>query len=686
MLKVLSELGLKKTEAKIYFYLSKRGPKQAQEIIRALKMKKQQLYPSIKSLQNKAIVESSLDRPARFSSIPFEKVLDLFARAKMEEAKTIQQNKEKILSDWLSINLPSLKRSNVFFNVVKGKKYVYSKIQQMIQETANQFSVISDLSELIRSEQFGVLDTIQSHPKKSVIKFRIITEVPKHFIQAVKKLSESINPKIELKGLNTHIGSPLVPRMAIRDDEEILYFVSERKGELGEQREYNCLFTNCTSIVKPLSNVFEDLWQNSTDIKQKIREIETGIIPQKTLVIKDIAEAQAKYNEVLKNAKKEILIVTSADKLGDFQKTIPKIKEQNSQNLTIRIMSPIIKENLEAAHKLSEHSQVKHIPQGYLDTVVIDGIHLFQFSNPPSIINGVEKKQNFKNAFYTNDPEHVIKTKNMLETIWDNSSDPSTSPIESAVDRVHSFFISPNRELNKPSSEIICDFMRTYPFTEISAPDEISEKEVVDKILKLNQGHNTDSSTKVIKCYSKSGYAALNPPDHFNLPKILIAPTQIDKKSSFGAEDRIVFYLWQKTKDGFNYVPVAIIGDNPNFPVEILGKGQYRNTPAEKNFQLVKRENIQFQIYGNTFLASWTIPITLIPKRFILPPCTIILESYGKVRSSKASARYAWGAKYEWYTNRFDAFVTFMQGSSRYTGSGTDGLFFRDVYLKISFP
>ena len=99
MLKVLSELGLKKTEAKIYFYLSKRGPKQAQEIIRALKMKKQQLYPSIKSLQNKAIVESSLDRPARFSSIPFEKVMDLFARAKMEEAKTIQQNKEKILSD-----------------------------------------------------------------------------------------------------------------------------------------------------------------------------------------------------------------------------------------------------------------------------------------------------------------------------------------------------------------------------------------------------------------------------------------------------------------------------------------------------------------------------------------------------------------------------------------------------------
>ena len=686
MLKVLTDLGLKKPEAKIYFYLSKRGAKQAHEIVKSLKMKKQQLYPSIKSLQNKAIIKSSLDRPARFSAIPFEKVLDLFARAKMEEAKMIQQNKEKILSDWHSVNLPSPERSSVFFNVIKGKKYVYSKIQQMIQETANQISIISDLPELVRSEQFGVLDTIQSHPKKAVIQFRIITEVPKHFIQAVKKISESINPKIELKGLNTRIGSPLVPRMAIRDDEEILYFVSERKGELGEQREYNCLFTNCTSIVNPLSNVFEDLWQNSTDIKQKIREIETGMTPQKTLVIKDIAEAQAKYNEVLRSAKKEILIVTSADKLGDFQKTIPKIKEQTTQNLSIKIMSPIIKENLEAANKLLEHSQVKHIPQGYLDTVIVDGNHLFQFNNPPSIMNGVEKKQNFKNAFYTNDPEHVIKTKKMLENIWHNSSDPSLSPLESAVDGVHPFVISPNRESDKPSSKIICDFMKTYPFTEISAPGEITEKEVINKILKSNQGHYADSSTQVIKCYSKSGFAALNPPDQFNLPKILIGPTQIDKKSSFGAEDRIVFYLWQKTNDGFNYVPVAIIGDNPNFPLETLRKGQYRNTPAEKNFHLVERENIQFQVYGNTLLASWTKPVPLIPGKFVLSPGTIILESYGKARSSRASARYPWGAKYEWYSNRFDAFVTFMQESSKYTGSGTDGLFFRDVYMQVSFP
>ena len=106
ILKTLRNLGLKKTEAKIYFYLAKRGPKKANEITKALKITKQRLYPILKNLQNKTIVNTTLNRPAKFYAIPFGKVLDLFAKAKFEEAKIIQQNKGKLLSDWESIRLP----------------------------------------------------------------------------------------------------------------------------------------------------------------------------------------------------------------------------------------------------------------------------------------------------------------------------------------------------------------------------------------------------------------------------------------------------------------------------------------------------------------------------------------------------------------------------------------------------
>ena len=89
------DLGLKKLDAKVYIMLSKKGPQRAKEIARLLKVRKQQLYPSLKNLQSKSLVTSTLEHPARFAAVKFDKALDLLAKVKIEEAKMIQQKIEK---------------------------------------------------------------------------------------------------------------------------------------------------------------------------------------------------------------------------------------------------------------------------------------------------------------------------------------------------------------------------------------------------------------------------------------------------------------------------------------------------------------------------------------------------------------------------------------------------------------
>jgi sugar-specific transcriptional regulator TrmB len=93
VLKTLADLGLRRLDAKVYVLLAKKGPKKARDIARLLRVSKQQLYQSLKALQSKGLVNSTIERPARFSAVTFEKALDLFAKAKMEEAKIIQQKK-----------------------------------------------------------------------------------------------------------------------------------------------------------------------------------------------------------------------------------------------------------------------------------------------------------------------------------------------------------------------------------------------------------------------------------------------------------------------------------------------------------------------------------------------------------------------------------------------------------------
>jgi sugar-specific transcriptional regulator TrmB len=102
MLKTLESLGLKHLEAEVYVYLSKNEPQKAQEISEALETYKRQLYRSLKSLQHKGMISAGQERPARFSAISFDKVLDRFSETNREEADRIEENKEQLLSTWRS--------------------------------------------------------------------------------------------------------------------------------------------------------------------------------------------------------------------------------------------------------------------------------------------------------------------------------------------------------------------------------------------------------------------------------------------------------------------------------------------------------------------------------------------------------------------------------------------------------
>jgi len=103
MLKTLESLGLKHLDAEVYVYLAQNYPQKARDIADSLETYKRQLYRSLKSLQRKGMVSASQERPARFSAVAFDKVLDYFSKANREEANRIEENREKILFVWRSM-------------------------------------------------------------------------------------------------------------------------------------------------------------------------------------------------------------------------------------------------------------------------------------------------------------------------------------------------------------------------------------------------------------------------------------------------------------------------------------------------------------------------------------------------------------------------------------------------------
>jgi len=54
----------------------------------------------LKELQSIGVVRCSIEKPIEFIAMPFSELIDLFIELKKEQAKTMTESKQKILSTW----------------------------------------------------------------------------------------------------------------------------------------------------------------------------------------------------------------------------------------------------------------------------------------------------------------------------------------------------------------------------------------------------------------------------------------------------------------------------------------------------------------------------------------------------------------------------------------------------------
>ena len=434
VLRTLESLGLADFEAKVYIFLAKKGPIKAIDAAKGLKTSKQRLYPILKRLQSKGIVNSTLEHPAKFSVVQFEKVLDSFLKARMEQTRRIQQNKDKILSDWNSIAIPESDSLTPKFTVIEGRSHIYSKIQLMIQDTEEKFSFVATINNLVYADQYGLFDVAFNHPLKSKIRFRFLSGLTAQNVDAMKALLKRI-PKVNsiIRGRIPNLGLELCPRMIIKDEEETLFFIDQKNGKSVNEQDDVCLWTNCKSLVRGFLAIFEDFWRNAQDINKKIDEIEACKLAIKKNIIIDAETAYKKYLEVLHSAKEEIMITTSPKGLLDYWNNMHLLKQCVERGVEVKIMVPIEGENIEVVHQLLKFCEIRNVSPFTQETTIIDGKQLFQFKKSQSDKERHEESETytcFKDAFHTDDHRYVEKMKNRLNNIWKASYVPAIHPLE----------------------------------------------------------------------------------------------------------------------------------------------------------------------------------------------------------------------------------------------------------------
>jgi sugar-specific transcriptional regulator TrmB len=104
VIKTLTSLGLTTKDIEVYVFLAIEGPREAQEIAKAIKINQNELGSRLEILKNKGLVTIINNIvPSQFFAIPFENVLDLLVETNLKQAQNTEQNKSAILKNWGSI-------------------------------------------------------------------------------------------------------------------------------------------------------------------------------------------------------------------------------------------------------------------------------------------------------------------------------------------------------------------------------------------------------------------------------------------------------------------------------------------------------------------------------------------------------------------------------------------------------
>lgn len=670
---ILHKTGLSEKEIEVYILISKMGALNQTEVIKHLNLNRGQTYRLIKNLQKKGAVETTLEQPVRFVAVPFDNIVDNYIKTQRQEVEKIEESRNELLSDWERINHTELEPALERFSVLEGKKKIFNKISEMLKETVHEFSCALCISDLCESEQYEVFTSISNQLLSSNSKYQVLTELSKEKFNALKLIKKTINPKFSFRAINTELGLSKFPRIVIKDNSEIIIFISDNAKE-----NEACLLTNCKSIIQSFSGIFQGYWRDSIDINEILSENKETTPSYRTQIIKSSMVAKRTYVKELNSAVNKIFFITSEKGLIHLEKNDLILRNMFEKNVDIKIMAPITSINLEPAQRLLDYCEVRHIPIGYLETTIIDDKQLFQFNSLFGHTTNFLEESGYENTLYTNDPTYVDKIKKMLNELWKKTHTPLGTPLK------HNSHFSVSKNVTH-SSLRKCD-RYGQKNVEFLRKNQINEKYVLDKferIKKSKKGCSNNTWSDKLSFLGSRAFALIYPTDFLNLPEMIIGIFQNNSSSAFGKENMLKVFLRAEKENANSFQLVAHVQDNSKsfqFQRQLL-----KGMPAEKNMILVKENQLNVKVQKNTLFAGWTVHIPLINTDYVLPPSCILFEGFGEVQSGIFEFTWPSGRKDKCWYNDLESFVTFFHPKSKYVGSGTEGFFDRES-IQVSFP
>jgi signal transduction histidine kinase len=372
--------------------------------------------------------DSSLRKSIRNSTIQVAKLLDIIGTPRMKEEierRVLNTAKEQhsVLLEQTGIE-PSLTEREMkqYLGTILKEIKILKNIDEILRkgkdilESSYEFLFCSRVSglRLAYNNYFSLYEKIIDKYKNGEHKgIKLITTI------ADKDAADLVKKFLDIGVQIRHIKNMPPIDFAVSDKEIV---ATTERTEEPEEIIRSLLVSNEQAYINHYAFIFNELWRDAIDVRERILTIEQGIEPEFVEVINDHQKAKRVLMDLVKSVRKEALFILPNDKAmirADNLGILDYLISASQKGAIVKIICPLSKENSDIVKKISDNASNIRVLNGILSSagmLIADNAKFFraELKDPQA----EEFMEAIGFSIYSNSKPSVESFRSIFELLW----------------------------------------------------------------------------------------------------------------------------------------------------------------------------------------------------------------------------------------------------------------------------
>ncbi|GEM_PF-1160746 len=263
--KRLQSFGLTECEAETYLFLARAGSCPVGVIARRLTTNRMNVYRTLKVLEERGLVESTVERPSRFVALPVSNFLSRCIDETKTRMTSLEKSREGIVDYCEHLKNEPLTEEPKF-RIVQGRKHIFDQVLKMLETAKKETCIIQSRNGLYRYIYAGIDDKLKELHDRGV-DVMVLTQVDETGVEAVRNYLEFAEVR--------HASFQSTMRMVLVDDIEALTtFARDDSMSLTTEKDL-AMWVRAPDYAQSMKMFFETLWKDGVLARRRLAEIKS---------------------------------------------------------------------------------------------------------------------------------------------------------------------------------------------------------------------------------------------------------------------------------------------------------------------------------------------------------------------------------------------------------------------------